>query len=252
MSDKNGSFRLYNDLAWLWPYWGGLDTYGDYCEHVNHMIQTYARICVRSVLNIGCGGGKNVFFLKNHYDVTGIDISRAMLAIAKELNPECEFLQGDMRSFSLGRTFDAVLMDDAIAYMTSRADLKSAFEIAFQHLNPGGVLIVGPDDTTESFRQNQTMVTPATGDSMPENLDVVFIDNYYDPDPSDDWIEGTLIFLIREDGKLRVETDHHIIGLFPLAVWRNTLTEVGFTIHELKYEERGREYHTFACVKDGP
>lgn len=43
----------------------------------------------------------NVFNLKRQFDVTGIDPSTAMLAQAKELNPECSFVLGDMRTFRL-------------------------------------------------------------------------------------------------------------------------------------------------------
>jgi trans-aconitate methyltransferase len=68
------------------------------------------------LLDIGCGGGKNVLNLKRQFAVTGVDLSSAMLAQAKELNPECMFVQGDMRTFRLDRTFDAVLMDDALSY----------------------------------------------------------------------------------------------------------------------------------------
>jgi hypothetical protein len=77
----------------------------------------------------------------------------------------------------------------------------------------------------------------------------VFVENSYDPDPYDDHYEGTMVYLIREDGKLRVEEDHHILRLFTLDVWRETLTDVGFKIHEETYIERDKEYVTFACLK---
>lgn len=40
-----------------------------------------------------------------------------MLMQAKQLNPECAFVQGDMRTRRLGRAFDAVLLDDAISHL---------------------------------------------------------------------------------------------------------------------------------------
>ena len=249
MKEGKNTLRLYDGLAWLWPIWGGAEEYADYCSHVTRLIREHAQIPVRSLLNIGCGGGKNVLNLKHDYEVTGLDLSPRMLALARELNPECEFLQGDMRTFSLNRTLDAVLMDDAISYMATRADLGSAFLTAWQHLNPGGVMVAGPDDTKETFVQNRTVATPAVGKEKPANVDVVFVENDYDPDPTDDNYEGTMVYLIREDGRLRVETDHHILGLFALDVWRETLNEVGFTIHQEKYVEGGKEHVTFACLK---
>jgi SAM-dependent methyltransferase len=251
MTEKDGRSRLYGDLAWLWPFWGDAsEEYADYCRYVVSLIDEHAQRQVRSLLNIGCGGGKNAFNLKRHYGVVGIDLSPAMLEIAKELNPDCRFLLGDMRSLSLGRTFDAVLIDDAISYMASRADFTAACLVAYEHLNPGGVMVVGPDDTTETFVQNRTVVTRATGAVKPDDLEVVFIENIYDPDPTDEQCEMTLVYLIRKGGKLKVETDRHTLGLFPLGVWQETLTQIGFQIHEQKYAEDDREYVVFACVKE--
>ena len=36
--------------------------------------------------------------------MTLVDLSEEMLAVSRELNPECEHLQGDMRTLRLGRT----------------------------------------------------------------------------------------------------------------------------------------------------
>ena len=81
------------------------------------------------------------------------------------------------------------------------------------------------------------------------NVEVVFIENYYDPDPTDDQYEATMVYLVRDKGRLRVETDHHLLGLFTLDVWRATLTEVGFTIQEVEYIEEDTGHITFACLK---
>ena len=43
-----------------------------------------------------------------------------MLELSRTLNPDCEHLEGDMRTLRLGRTFDAVLIHDAVMYMTDR------------------------------------------------------------------------------------------------------------------------------------
>lgn len=248
MNDNNNTLRLYDDLAWLWPIWGDAEEYADYCSHVARLIRRHALIPVRTLLNVGCGGGKNVFNLKRHYDVTGLDLSPRMLDLARDLNPGCEFVKGDMRAFSLQRVFDAVLVDDAISYMASRADLRAAIAAAWQHLRPGGVMVVAPDDTMETFVQNHTEVTPG-GKGMSANVEVMFVENSYDPDPDDDHYEVTMVYLIREHGRLRIETDRHIYGLFTLGVWRETLAEVGFKIHEETYVEEGKAYVTFVCLK---
>ncbi|HRY61265.1 MAG TPA: class I SAM-dependent methyltransferase, partial [Candidatus Fermentibacter sp.] len=164
-------------------------------------------------------------------------------------NPECEFVQGDMRSFSLGRTFDAVFIDDAIAYMTSREDLGDALSAARRHLNPGGVMIVTPDATREGFVQNSTSATPASVPEGVSGIDAAFVENSYDPDPGDDTYETTMVFLIREEGRPRVEVDRHVLGLFGRDAWRGMLAEAGFVVTEKEYSESGSDYLTFACLR---
>ena len=79
---------------------------------------------IDTLLELGSGGGNNASHLKKHFQMTLVDLSPGMLEVSRKLNPECEHLQGDMRSVRLGRSFDAVFMHDAIAYMTSAEDLR--------------------------------------------------------------------------------------------------------------------------------
>lgn len=240
--------HLYTDLAWLWPMWGDAATeYAHYCQHVTGLIRQYAQCPIATLLDIGCGGGKNVLNLSREFNVTGLDLSHALLVQAKELNPDCTFVQGDMRICRLGRTFDAVLMDDAISHMNCRADFVAAFRTAYAHLNPGGVLIATPDVTIETFQQNKTTTTPATRDG----LDVVFIENVYDPDPTDEQYETTILYLIRDHGRLRIETEHWTMGMFSLDTWRQVLRDMGFEVHDGLYSSGEDEYAVFACVKTG-
>lgn len=238
--------NLYTDLAWLWPLWGDAATeYSRYCRYVTGLIRQYATRQTTTLLDIGCGGGKNVLHLKREFNVTGLDLSPAMLAQAKELNPDCTFVLDDMRICRLRRAFDAVLMDDAISHMNCRADFVAALRTADDHLSPGGVLVVTPDVTIETFQQNKTTTTSAKRDG----LDVVFIENVYDPDPTDEQYETTILYLIRDHGSLRIETDHWTMGIFSLGTWRHVLHETGFRVHEGLYSCGEGEYTVFACVK---
>ena len=246
---KNTVNRLYKDLAWLWPIWEDVEEYKKESELFAKLIKQYAKVKVRSLLDIGCGGGKNTFHLKRHFAVTGVDVSEPMLSYAKNLNPECKFYCGDMRNFDLNRQFDSVFINDSITYMTTKDDLLKAFQNAHKHLRVGGVLITYPDVCKERFNQNKTTVSTSTCTSKPNNLDITFVENNYDPNPEDDTYESAFIYLIRENGKLRIEHDLHVCGLFTLDVWRKTLAETGFEVSE---EGRGGEapgFPIFACVR---
>ncbi|NCC39612.1 MAG: class I SAM-dependent methyltransferase [Gammaproteobacteria bacterium] len=243
-------FKLYHELAWLWPLWGDAQTeYAHYCQSVVDRIRRHAQRPVSTLLDIGCGGGKNVLNLKDDFEVTGLDLSPEMLAQARTLNPECRFVQGDMRTFRLDETFDAVLMDDAISHMNSRADFVAALRTAHAHLRPGGVLIATPDVTTESFQQNSTSVTLAAARTSPPGVEVVFIENRYDPDPTDEQYEATIFYLIRDHGRLQIETDHWTLGIFSLDTWRHVLKGMGCELHEGRYSASGDDYVVFSSVK---
>lgn len=237
--------RLYHDLAWLWPVWGTLEEYRAECELFISLIREFARIEVRSLLDMGCGGGKNAFLFKRHFQVTGVDLSEPMLAHARKLNPECSFHVGDMRTADLNRTFDAVFMNDSIAYMTTSPDLLAAFRTAHRHLRPGGVMVAFAEYSKENFTQNKTTVSVATA----EGLEATIIENSYDPHPGDDTSETTFVYLIRERGRLRIEHDFHDVGLFSLAAWREALREAGFEVHEQTARLGDQELPLFACVR---
>jgi hypothetical protein len=134
-----------------------------------------------------------------------------MLAGARSLNPEVEYLAGDMRDVRLGRTFDAVLVHDAVAYMTTPAELRAAYATAAAHLGPGGVLVTAPEELRSRFRQHRVQSETHTRGNR--TLTLVQVD--YDPDPADTSFEATFVFLIRQAGQpLQIEIDHHVCGLY--------------------------------------
>ncbi len=237
--------RLYKDLAWLWSIWEDIEVYRRESELFAKLIKKYAEIKVRSLLDMGCGGGKNAFHLKRYFKVTGVDISDAMLRSAKKLNPECNFYQADMRNLDLKRQFDSVFINDAITYMTTKRDLLRVFRSAYKHLKTGGVMITHPDECKERFKQNETTIWTSKTDDM----DITFIENNYDSNPKDNTFEKTLIYLIRKRGKLKIEHDFHVCGLFTLDVWRTSLRNVGFQVYEKMERVDIEDLPVFSCVK---
>ena len=241
--------RLYSDLAWLWPLWEDVEEYRAEVDFYVDLIMRRARIEPRTILDLGCGGGKTAYHLSRYFQVTGLDLSAPMLQNARQLNPEVEFIKGDMRSIELGRLFDAVFINDAVAHMKTSHDLRAVFRTAWRHLRPGGVMLVTQDYIKETFSPNETSVS--TGGRG--NIEVTFIENIYDPDPDDDTCETLLVFLIRESGKLRLEHDLFALGLFPRHTWLESLTAVGFEVLEEKLSlEAGadpRALPVYACLK---
>ena len=75
-----------------------------------------------------------------------------MLEVARARHPEITFHQGDMRTFDLGRRFDVVTcLFSSIGYLRSPSDLRAAVINMARHLQPGGVLIIEPWLTEETW-----------------------------------------------------------------------------------------------------
>lgn len=221
--------RLYGDLAWTWPIISPPEDYAEESEQLAEVIRKHSKIEVKSLLNLGCGGGHNDYTLKKHFEVTGVDVSRSMLEIAQKLNPEVSYLVGDMRTVRLGKVFDAVAIFDSINYMLTEEELHSAFTTAFMHLKPGGIFITYQENSLGGFKQNHTEYsTHSKGD-----ITITFIENYHDPDPTDTTLESTFVYLIRNRGQLRIETDHHVLGIFARKTWLTLLRKAGFSVEVL-------------------
>lgn len=180
----------------------------------------------RTLLELGSGGGNNAFYLKRDFECTLSDLSPAMLELSRGLNPECEHVVGDMRTLRLGRQFDAVFVHDAIVYMTTEEDLRQAMETAFVHCRPGGVALIAPDYTRETFQ-------PATeqGGNDGEGRALRYLEWDWDPDPNDTTFLVDSVYLLREGGtEVRVVHDHHVCGIFPRSTWLRLLGETGFQV----------------------
>jgi ubiquinone/menaquinone biosynthesis C-methylase UbiE len=178
-------------------------------------------------LELGSGGGNNASHLKAHFKMTLVDTSDGMLDLSRSLNPECEHIQGDMKSLRLGRVFDAVFIHDAIMYMTTLDDLSRALETARCHSKPGGVALFMPDVIQETF---VSLTTHGGHDSTTgDGRSIRYIEWTFDPDPSDNTYTVDFAYLLREArGPVRVVHDTHVFGIFPRDIWLRLLKDARF------------------------
>jgi SAM-dependent methyltransferase len=216
--------RLYGEFAAWWPLFSAPAVYAEEAAIYRRVLLETGDRPPRTVLELGSGGGNNASHLKAAFQLTLVDRSEGMLEVSRELNPECEHLQGDMRTVRLGREFDAVFVHDAICYMTTEPDLRMVMETAFVHTRPGGAALFAPDHLRENFRTGTDH-----GGHDGDGRGVRFLEWTWDPDPLDTSYLVDYAYLLRDaDGSVRVEHDRHVEGLFPRATWLRLLEEVGF------------------------
>lgn len=101
-----------------------------------------------SVLELASGTGhKLIPIASDGHPCTGLELSPDMLVEARRKAHEravtVEWVQGDMRQFDLGRTFDLVVIAaNSLLHLHAADDLVSCFRSVRRHLAPGGRLVL--------------------------------------------------------------------------------------------------------------
>jgi SAM-dependent methyltransferase len=217
--------KLYGEIAEWWPIFSHPHEYKDEAAFFKRLLKKSGTPAPRTLLDLGSGGGNIAVHLKRYFSMTLVDMSPGMLKVSRALNPDCEHIQGDMRTVRLGRAFDAVFVHDAICHMTNKADLRAALRTAFVHCKPGGVALFVPDYVREIFVEETDH-----GGSDSDRGSVRFVQWVTDPNPRDRTYLVDFAILLRDlRGRTRVVHDRHVYGLFSRVEWRSLLREVGFT-----------------------
>ena len=144
--------RLYTDLAGWFHLLTAPHEYREEAEYSIERILEAASGPVRTVLELGSGGGNNAVHMKRQFEMTLSDLSAEMLEVSRGINPEIRHVQGDMCSLRIdGPKFDAVFVHDAVGYLTTEDDVRAMAATAAYHCWPGGAVLVLPDHVSELF-----------------------------------------------------------------------------------------------------
>lgn len=223
---------LYDQLAEWWPLISAPEDYAEEATfYQRHLLARCDSPCA-TMLELGSGGGNNASHLKARFRMTLVEPSAGMLAVSRRLNLDLEHIQGDMRTARLDRTFDCVFIHDAICYMTTEQDVQAAMATAALHCRPGGAVLMAPDYVRETFR-------PGTdcGGHDGNGRSARYIEWTWDPDPADTTFIADYGFMLRDaQGRVRIEHDRHVEGLFPRADWLRWLAEAGFEAEAVPLE----------------
>jgi SAM-dependent methyltransferase len=133
-----------------------------------------------TLLDVACGTGGIAALLAGAYQVSGLDISPGMLAVAREKLPgEIPLYQADMTRFKLHVTFDAVICGyQGVNHLLSFPDWERFFRCVYEHLNDGGVFVfdiitsgnlmamANAPKIVQRFGDNYLLISVRTADGM--------------------------------------------------------------------------------------
>lgn len=97
----------------------------------------------RRLLSVACGTGRHLAEFTAAFDCVGVDANPDVLGRARGRVPEARFVQADMRSLALDRTFDALTcLFGSIGYLQTWENLGRAVERFAAHLREGGAFVI--------------------------------------------------------------------------------------------------------------
>ncbi|SER79899.1 class I SAM-dependent DNA methyltransferase [Salisediminibacterium halotolerans] len=182
-----------------------------------------------SVLDLGCGTGTLTIYLAlSGYNVTGLDLSGDMLAVAQKKAQDerapVTFVQQDMRELTGFNRLDGVtLFCDGLNYLTDEADVCEVFRRVYDSLTEGGVFVF---DVHSPYKMTDVFADGLFGENGEDISYLWFCEQGEKPLS----VEHTLTFFVRAfDGRYE-RVDHELTQrTFLIDDYRKWLEDCGFT-----------------------
>ena len=227
------NYALYTDLASWWPLLSDRENWALQADLYRSLMDQALGRTADTILELGSGGGLLSSHFGDNREVVLTDISPQMLDLCRANNPERTHIQGDMRDLRIDRRFDAVLLHDAVMYITSPDALLRVFQTAAAHLKPEGVFLILPDVVKENFEE-MTCSGGTIGQPGAQLLEW-----HWDPDPSDHTYQVDMTLLLKDaSGQVQSVHEQHQLALFDSQTYVLTLRKAGFAmVDDLIWDE---------------
>ncbi|MBC1449697.1 class I SAM-dependent methyltransferase [Listeria welshimeri] len=197
----------------------------------------------KKVLDLACGTAEFALRLSFlGHQVTGVDLSKEMVAVAKEKVAAAEInlpiLEQDMSKLALNQSFDVVTcFCDSLNYLETEQTLEETIQAVSTHLEPNGLFLF---DVHSVFKIDQGFKDYTYGDSDEE---ISTIWNSF-PGEFPHSVEHELTFYILGENDTYNRVDElHKERTYPITTYENLLKKYNFTKIEV-YADFGFEKPT--------
>ncbi|WP_342505250.1 class I SAM-dependent methyltransferase [Sporosarcina sp. FSL K6-2383] len=204
-----------------------------YDAYVDLLDEAAGGIAGKRVLDIGCGTGLlSVKLAKQGAQVTGIDLSADMLAVAEQragaLSLPVQFFEQPMQQLSGFTGFDlAVIAIDSLNYLSCQADVQVTFQHIYESLTIGGALV---------FDVHSTFKTDVIFMEGPFTFDDGRIAYIWETEEGDQphSVDSELAFFVQESNGLYSRFDEvHSQRTFEVHEYVDMLMEAGFSVERI-------------------
>lgn len=217
------SFANYYDLIYSWK------DYKKETALLRKIIRKHQRSKGKSLLEVACGTGNYIQYLKDDFSIVGTDLSADMLKVARQKFPNIPLIESDMCKVRLNDSFDAIVcLFGSIGYLKTYGNLRKALRNLSRLLNPGGVMLIEPWLRRSTFHAG----SPHLNTYSDVNLKVArlcvsrLVRNCSVMD---------MEFLVAErNGKVRHFVERHELGLFEPKLVLKIMREVGLRAEYMK------------------
>ena len=199
-----------------------------YAEYIE-LIQSYAPVhTYKNLLDIGCGTGTMAHLLaKAGYNVSGIDLSEDMLAIAHERLVEQGF---DVPLFAMSMAelegFEnvdvAIIPIDSINYVTDESEVFETFKRIYSSLREGGQLLF--DVHSLNYVENYLEGSPFTYDDG----EITYVWHTEEGEYEHSVYHQITFFVANEDGTYDRFDEEHFQRTFAIGYYEQLLQQIGF------------------------
>lgn len=201
---------MYTDFKTISTYYDALyvndEEYSLEAARVKELLTRHGLPEQGDLLVLACGTGGHIPYFKDHYHVSGLDLSEDMLALAGSKFPGLGFHLGNLIDFELHMEFDAIVcLYGSIGFVKTVDNLRAAMKRIAAHLRPEGLALITPWSTEEDFR------------------DIIVVDAADRPDLKIARMEQVRL---KEPKRIEV-TFHHLLGKNDNVTYHKQSMEIG-------------------------
>ncbi|MGT2846158.1 class I SAM-dependent DNA methyltransferase [Streptococcus massiliensis] len=181
----------------------------------------------KKVLELACGTGiLSVMLAQKGFEVTGLDLSADMIALAKKRAQgvaQLDFIEGNMLDLSQVGHYDMVTCySDSLCYMEDEVELGQAFEQVYAQLKTGGRFLF---DVHSTYQTDQVF----PGYSYHDNAeDFAFVWDTYADEPPHSVVHELTFFVKEADGRFQRYDEVHEERTYELLTYEILLEQAGF------------------------